>query len=56
MNGSLKVKLEPDAPWTIHTRGIGFPGVYWHLKLKLESDTPWTIHTRRKGFLGVYCI
>ena len=53
MMGSLKVKLEPDAPWTIHTRGIGFLGDYLHLKVKLESDTPWTIHTRGMGFLGL---
>ena len=54
MKGSLKVKLEPDAPWTIHTRGIGFLRVYLQVKAKLESDTPWTIHTRDIGFIGVY--
>ena len=54
MKGSLKVKLEPDAPWTIHTRGIGFLRVYLQVKAKLESDTPWTIHTRGTGFIGVY--
>ena len=54
MKGSLKEKLETVAPWKIHTRGIGFLGVYLQLKVKIESDTPWTIYTRGITFLGFY--